>query len=107
MLYAVVRRCPHGDGQPVSFDATAAKTVPGVAAFHMLKNVDHGGRIILPLSYLVDRSWSRRGEGFGAYTYMGQFDTTVLYSVQKIKKRVDEDRVFRDLVASLANRIQT
>jgi isoquinoline 1-oxidoreductase beta subunit len=48
MLYAVVRRCPHGDGQPVSFDATAAKTVPGVAAFHMLKNVDHGGRIILP-----------------------------------------------------------
>ncbi len=48
MLYAVVRRCPHGDGQPVSFDATAAKTVAGVVAFHMLKNVDHGGRIILP-----------------------------------------------------------
>ncbi|NIV49143.1 MAG: molybdopterin-dependent oxidoreductase, partial [Gammaproteobacteria bacterium] len=30
MLYAVVKRCPHGDGQPVSFDATAAKSVPGV-----------------------------------------------------------------------------
>jgi len=48
MLYAVVNRCPHGDGQPDSFDATAAKTVPGVVDFHMLKNVDHGGRIVLP-----------------------------------------------------------
>ena len=48
MLFAVVRRCPHGDGQPVSFDATKAKTVPGVVDFHMLRNVDHGGRIILP-----------------------------------------------------------
>lgn len=48
MLYAVVRRCPHGDGQPASFDATAAKTVPGVVDFYMLRNVDHGGRIILP-----------------------------------------------------------
>jgi isoquinoline 1-oxidoreductase beta subunit len=48
MLYAVVRRCPHGDGQPVSFDATAAKAVPGVVDFHMLRNTDHGGRIILP-----------------------------------------------------------
>ncbi len=48
MLYAVVKRCPHGDGQPVSFDATAAKTVPGIVDFHVLKNIDHGGRIILP-----------------------------------------------------------
>jgi len=48
MLYAVVKRCPHGDGQPVSFDATSAKAVPGVVDFHMLRNVDHGGRIILP-----------------------------------------------------------
>lgn len=48
MLYAVVRRCPNGDGQPLSFDATAAKAVPGVAGFHVLRNVDHGGRIILP-----------------------------------------------------------
>jgi len=48
MLYAVVKRCPHGDGQPTSFDATRAKTVPGVVDFHMLKNTDHGGRIILP-----------------------------------------------------------
>ena len=48
MLYAVVRRCPHGDGQPVSFDATAAKRVPGVVGFQVLRNVDHGGRILLP-----------------------------------------------------------
>jgi isoquinoline 1-oxidoreductase beta subunit len=48
MLYAVVRRCPHGDGQPVSFDATRARTVPGVVGFHVLRNIDHGGRITLP-----------------------------------------------------------
>jgi len=48
MLFAVVRRCPNGDGQPISFDATEAKTVTGVIGFHMLKNADHGGRIILP-----------------------------------------------------------
>jgi len=48
MLYAVVKRCPHGDGQPVAFDATAAKTISGVVDFHELRNVDHGGRIILP-----------------------------------------------------------
>ena len=48
MLYAVVKRCPHGDGQPASFDATNAKTVPGVVDFQVLKNTDHGGRIILP-----------------------------------------------------------
>ncbi len=48
MLYAVVRRCPHGDGQPASFDAAAANKVPGVVGFHVLKNADHGGRIILP-----------------------------------------------------------
>jgi isoquinoline 1-oxidoreductase beta subunit len=48
MLVAVVRRCSHGDGQPVSFDAAAAKLVPGVVALHVLKNTEHGGRIILP-----------------------------------------------------------
>jgi isoquinoline 1-oxidoreductase beta subunit len=48
MLYAVVRRCPSGDGQPASFDATAARQVPGVVDFHVLENTDHGGRIILP-----------------------------------------------------------
>ncbi len=48
MLYAVVKRCPHGDGQPLSFDAGDAETVPGVVGFHVLRNADHGGRILLP-----------------------------------------------------------
>jgi hypothetical protein len=38
------------------------------------------GRLVLPLSYLVPRSWGSRGEGFNAFMYMGQFDTTALYS---------------------------
>ncbi|MDJ0748618.1 MAG: xanthine dehydrogenase family protein molybdopterin-binding subunit [Woeseiaceae bacterium] len=48
MLYAVVKRCPNGDGEPASYDATDARTIPGVVDFHVLKNSDHGGRIILP-----------------------------------------------------------
>lgn len=48
MLYAVVKRCPNGDGQPLSFDSTSAKTVAGVVGFHALRNDEHGGRIILP-----------------------------------------------------------
>jgi isoquinoline 1-oxidoreductase beta subunit len=48
MLYAVMRRCPHGDGQPVSFDASEAREIEGVVGIHMLRNSDHGGRIILP-----------------------------------------------------------
>jgi isoquinoline 1-oxidoreductase beta subunit len=34
MLYAVVKRCPHGDGQPLSFDTTEAEAVAGVVDFH-------------------------------------------------------------------------
>ncbi len=48
MLYAVVKRCPHGDGQPLSFDTTEAESVSGVVGFHELRNDEHGGRIILP-----------------------------------------------------------
>jgi isoquinoline 1-oxidoreductase beta subunit len=48
MLYAVVKRCPHGDGQPLSFDTTEAQSVAGVVGFHELRNDAHGGRIILP-----------------------------------------------------------
>ena len=48
MLYAVVVRSPHGDGQPISFDDSEAKNVSGVVGFHRLKNIDHGGRIVLP-----------------------------------------------------------
>ena len=38
------------------------------------------GRIVLPVSYFVDRNWSNRGDGLAQFTYTGQFDTTVLYS---------------------------
>jgi isoquinoline 1-oxidoreductase beta subunit len=48
MLFAVVRRCPHGDGQPLSFDSSDAREIAGVVDFHVLRNTDHGGRIILP-----------------------------------------------------------
>jgi len=48
MLYAVVRRCPHGDGQPLGYDDGHARSVPGVVGFHMLRNDAHGGRIVLP-----------------------------------------------------------
>lgn len=66
MLYAVVRRCPNGDGQPISFDATEAEAVPGVVACHLLSNVEHGGRITLPncpnfvsgVAVLADNTWA-------------------------------------------------
>jgi isoquinoline 1-oxidoreductase beta subunit len=48
MLFAVVKRCPHGDGQPASFDSSDAREIAGVVDFHVLSNTDHGGRIILP-----------------------------------------------------------
>jgi len=48
MLYAAVVRCPHPDGQPLSFNDREAKAVPGVIGFHLIRNIDHGGRIILP-----------------------------------------------------------
>jgi hypothetical protein len=38
------------------------------------------GRIVLPICYYLPRSWSQRGDGFNAYTFTGQFDTTAMYS---------------------------
>lgn len=38
------------------------------------------GRIVLPFSYLVRRTWDRRGEGLDAFTFMGRFMSTVVYS---------------------------
>lgn len=66
MLYASVVRCPCADGQPLSFDDSEAKTVPGVVGFHLLRNTEHGGRIILPncpnfvsgVAVLADNTWS-------------------------------------------------
>jgi len=38
------------------------------------------GRIVLPFSYLTYRTWRNRGKGFDDFTFMGHFDSTVLYS---------------------------
>ena len=38
------------------------------------------GRILVPFSYMTDRTWANRGEGFDQFTYMGTFNCTVLYS---------------------------
>jgi len=50
MLYAVVSRSPWSDGQPVSFDASETMQVDGVVRCEMLRNDQHGGRIVLPNS---------------------------------------------------------
>jgi hypothetical protein len=38
------------------------------------------GRLLLPFSYYVPRTWGQRGEGLKAFTFMGMFDSVVLYS---------------------------
>ncbi|MGB5353065.1 MAG: molybdopterin cofactor-binding domain-containing protein, partial [Woeseia sp.] len=66
MLYAVVLRSPHGDGQPTTFDDRAAREVSGVVDVRVLKNSEHGGRIILPncpnfvsgVAVLADSTWA-------------------------------------------------
>jgi isoquinoline 1-oxidoreductase beta subunit len=66
MLYAVVQRSPHGDGQPVRFDDNEARTVPGVVDVRMLRNIDYGGRIVLPnspnfvsgVAVLAENTWA-------------------------------------------------
>lgn len=61
------------------------------------------GRIILPVSYYVDRNWGNRGEGFNAFTYAGQFDTTVLYSDDAGETWTQSDSVLRTPTANLAD----
>jgi hypothetical protein len=39
-----------------------------------------GGRIILPFARYANRTWGDRGEGFDAYTFMGEHDCTLVYS---------------------------
>jgi len=38
------------------------------------------GRILLPFSYHVQRTWRNRGAGFEQFTFFGAFNSTVLYS---------------------------
>jgi isoquinoline 1-oxidoreductase beta subunit len=66
MLYAKVVRCPHPDGQPLSYDDREASAVPGVTGFHLLRNSDHGGRILMPncpnfvsgVAVLANNTWA-------------------------------------------------
>ncbi len=38
------------------------------------------GRMLLPFSYYVPRTWAVRGEGLDAFTFLGMFVSAVLYS---------------------------
>jgi hypothetical protein len=38
------------------------------------------GRLLLPISYRTKRNWGNRGDGFDAYTYTGQFNSSAIYS---------------------------
>ncbi|NUN95091.1 MAG: exo-alpha-sialidase [Candidatus Omnitrophica bacterium] len=38
------------------------------------------GWIVLPFSCLTPRTWGNRGDGLDAFTFRGQFDSTVVYS---------------------------
>lgn len=38
------------------------------------------GRILLPISYWVDRNWGHRGEGADAFTFYGSFRSSAIYS---------------------------
>jgi len=38
------------------------------------------GRILLPFSYLVERTWQHRGDGLDAFTFRGTYQSTVIYS---------------------------
>jgi len=38
------------------------------------------GRILLPFSYLIERTWRNRGDGLDAFTFRGTYLSTVIYS---------------------------
>jgi hypothetical protein len=38
------------------------------------------GRILLPFSFLTDRTWSHRGGGSREFTFVGQYDSTLIYT---------------------------
>ena len=68
-----------------SFDGRTRWSKPRVlwvgytGALNSLIQMD-SGRIVLPFSYLTTRSWGNRGEGLAAFTFMGQYNSTVIYS---------------------------
>lgn len=66
MLYAVVKRSPYSDGQPINFDSSESKKIDGVVGFEILRNDLHGGRVVLPnspnfvsgVAVLAENTWS-------------------------------------------------
>ena len=38
------------------------------------------GRMVIPFASLTNRTWGHRGDGFDAFTYLGQYDCTTIYS---------------------------
>ena len=58
MLYAVVARCPIFGGKPASFDATKAKTVPGVREVIQIDPVTAGAFTTGGVVVLADNSWA-------------------------------------------------
>ncbi len=61
------------------------------------------GRIILPFSYLTNRSWYNRGTEADIFTYNGQFDCGALYSDDGGKTWIESPDVLRTPVSSLAS----
>lgn len=74
-------------------DIWHTKSLNGRKEWHPLRMVHQGfashlnsviqlksGRIVVPFASLTKRTWSSRGTGFDAYTYMGQYDCTTIYS---------------------------
>jgi isoquinoline 1-oxidoreductase subunit beta len=58
MLYAVVARCPVFDGKLVSFDATKAKTVPGVRDVIAFETSGRGASTTGGVAVLAVNSWA-------------------------------------------------
>jgi hypothetical protein len=74
-------------------DIWQAKSKNKVAAWEPIRRIWSGqagdllsaiqlgnGRILLPISYVTDRTWAHRGSGFDAYTFMGKYNCGMLYS---------------------------
>jgi isoquinoline 1-oxidoreductase beta subunit len=58
MLYAVIARCPVFDGKVASFDATKAKSFPGVRDVFEIKISGRGASSTGGVAVLADNSWA-------------------------------------------------
>jgi len=61
------------------------------------------GRIILPFSYLTNRSWGNRGSGADLFTYNGQFNCGVLYSDDGGKTWIESPDVLKTPAVDLSS----